>query len=223
VTHQQLPDLARRLAVYLIADPEQTARDLLGIVDQAIDAGISALQLRAKRLSDRQAFELGAALAERCRATGTLFVVNDRVDLALLLKADGVHLGVADVPIPAVRALVRDQLILGFSPETNEQASTAADSGADYLGIGPVFGTASKPDAGEAIGLDTLRHRIDLCGIPCVGVGGIDAENAGRVIAAGAVGVAVVSAVLRADDPVASTNRLAASVHAALAARRVTP
>lgn len=213
-------NLARRLAVYLVADPEQTRRDLLDVVVQALTGGVTAIQLRAKQISDRQAFDLGEAIAARCRSAGALFIVNDRLDLALALGADGVHLGEADLPLRAARDLVDDAFIIGFSPETDEQTSAAAGYGASYLGIGPVFGTASKPDAGAAIGLDTVRRRVELAGVPSIGIGGIDAGNVGLVIAAGAVGVAVVSAVLHADDPAEATRNLAASVHAELARSR---
>lgn len=216
MTQRRSPDLARRLAVYLVADPEQTRSDLLDVVELALAGGVTAVQLRAKQLSDRQAFELGGAIAARCRSFGALMLVNDRLDLALAIGADGVHLGVADLPLLTARGLVDIGFILGFSPETDDQAAAAEGDGATYLGIGPVFGTASKSDAGAAIGLETLRRRVELAGLPSIGIGGVHAGNAGLVIAAGAVGVAVISAVLHADSPAAASRDLFASVQAAL-------
>ena len=211
--------LARRLAVYVIADPDQTDRDLVEVVDLALSGGATAVQLRAKGVTDRHAFELGTAISARCKNQGAIFAVNDRLDLALALGADGVHLGVDDLPLEVARGLVGADWVIGYSPETDEQARTAAARGASYLGVGPVFGTGSKPDAGSAIGLDVLRHRVAIAGIPVVGIGGIQADNAAQVIAAGAVGIAVVGAVLRAGDPASATRALAEAVHAAVPAR----
>lgn len=220
---QRSTALARRLAIYLVADPAQTRHNLLDVVDQALAGGVTAVQLRAKQLSDRQAFDLGEAIAARCRTFGALFIVNDRLDLALALGADGVHLGVADVPLRAARALVGDDVIIGFSPETDDQTSAAASDGASYLGIGPVFSAASKPDAGAAIGLESVRRRVELPGLPSIGIGGIHAGNAGLVIAAGAVGVAVISAILHADNPADASRNLVATVQAELARQRTRP
>jgi thiamine-phosphate pyrophosphorylase len=204
--------IAGRLALYLVLDPEQVHGDVGATASDALDGGVTAIQLRAKRLTDRTFLALAHDLCARCRAHGALFTVNDRLDIALASGADGVHLGVDDLPVAAVRRIAPARLIVGYSPETDDQAASAAGEGADYLGVGPVFGTNSKPDAGEAIGLDTLARRVELAGIPVVGIGGIDAGSAGSVIAAGAVGVAVVGAVLRAGDPRAAANALAAAV-----------
>ena len=130
---------------------------------------------------------------------GALFLVNDRLDLALASDADGVHLGVDDLPIDVARRIGGRNLVIGFSPETDEQAGDAGKRGADYLGVGPVFGTATKSDAGTAIGLETVARRAELAGIPVIGIGGITAQNARSVMDAGAVGVAVVSAISKQD------------------------
>lgn len=193
--------LTGRLAVYLVADPEQTTRDLEQTVTLALAGGVTAVQLRTKRLPDRAALELGRSLAARCRETGALFLVNDRLDLALLLEADGVHLGVDDVPPQAARQIAPPGFIIGYSPETDDQTRTAHQLGVDYLGVGPVYTTTSKLDAGSAIGLDGLKRRSNLSGVPVIGIGGIDLANADEVIRAGAVGVAVISAILHANDP----------------------
>lgn len=210
-------DLRSALRVYLIADPAFAEHDLLDRSRRALAGGVTMVQLRAKSLTDREAFAFGEALRDACRAKGAAFLVNDRIDLALALGADGVHLGVDDLPLEAARSLVTPAFVIGYSPETDEQATVAQARGASYLGVGPVFGTASKHDAGPAIGLETIARRIELSGIPTIGIGGVTAENAGQVIAAGACGIAAISAILRADDPESAARRLRQAVDEALA------
>ena len=202
------PVLASRLELYLVADPAQTRHDLLIAVDQALANGVTAVQLRAKSLTDRDHFALALAIAERCRRANALFLVNDRVDIALASHADGVHLGASDLPVAVARRLLRNTAIIGYSPETDDEAAQAAGDGASYLGVGPVFSTGSKGDAGEPLGFESLRRRIDLAGIPVVAIGGIKAENVLPIRASGAVGVAVLSAILGAEDPGEATLML---------------
>lgn len=203
---------ASRLRLYLVADPDLVDGNLPGIAAAAIDAGVSCVQLRVKRRTDLVFERLGVVLAEICRDRKVMLLVNDRVDIALAVGADGVHLGVDDMSIEAARRVGGSDFVIGYSPDTDDQASAAASRGADYLGVGPVFGTSSKHDAGEAIGLDTLRERIRLSGIPTIGIGGITHQNAAEVVAAGACGVAVMSAILRSSDPVIATRTLDAAV-----------
>lgn len=207
--------LAERLALYLIADPDVALSDLVATVEAAISGGATAVQLRAKRLTDREALALARALKERCDTAGTLFIVNDRLDLALAAGADGVHLGVDDLPIADARRLAGPNFVIGYSPETDEQTAGAKAAGADYLGVGAVFGTASKSDAGPPIGLGTLHRRVNLAGIPVIGIGGIGAREAGRIVSVGAVGVAVAGAILRAPNPEAAARALRDAVERA--------
>lgn len=209
-------NLVARLAVYLVADPEQTNRNLLDDVAAALAGGVTAVQLRAKSLSDREMLGLSRRVATVCAKADALFIVNDRIDIAMAAGAGGVHLGVDDLPIEDARRIGGRSLYIGFSPETDQQAAEAAGRGADYLGVGPVYGTASKSDAGEAIGLAVVRRRAQVAGLPIIGIGGITPTNASEVIGAGAVGVAVIGSILRADDPRDATSRLAASVQNAL-------
>ncbi len=208
--------LASRLSVYLVADPEQTSADLGLVVHQALEGGCTAVQLRAKHHTDRALLALAMSIREICIAYQALFVVNDCLDIALASGADGLHLGVDDLPLSEARRVAaqtgRPDLIIGYSPETDEQTVMAASAGANYLGVGPVFDTASKADAGEAIGLETLRHRAAVTPIPVIGIGGIEPRNAASVIEAGAAGVAVVGAVLRADDPEEAARALRQAV-----------
>lgn len=189
------------LRLYLVADPDQSPENVVDVVEAALRGGVTAVQLRWKTATDRELFDLAQTLAAVCQARDALFFVNDRVDIALAAGADGIHLGVDDLPLAIVRGLGGARFLIGYSPETDEQAHAAKMFGADYLGVGPVYGTVSKNDAGPAIGLAVFQRRIGIAGIPAVGIGGITSSNAGQVIAAGAVGVAVVSAILRAADP----------------------
>jgi thiamine-phosphate diphosphorylase len=163
-------------------------------------------------LTDRETFALGKTLKTLCGVTGALFLVNDRVDLALAIGADGVHLGVDDLPLEEARRLLPPTSVIGFSPETDEQAASAKLRGADYLGVGPVFGTATKPDAGPAIAIEALRRRAVLAGIPTIGIGGITPGNAGVIVHAGAVGVAVISAILASEDPERAARELTEAI-----------
>ena len=204
--------LAERLRLYLVADPEASRRPLTETVDAALRGGVTAVQLRAKRLTDREATELAKRLAASCRDHGALFLVNDRIDIALAAGADGVHLGVDDLPIEDARRMAGREFIIGFSPETDAQAAAAGPLGASYLGVGPVFGSVSKADAGEAIGLATLERRVAMAGVPVIGIGGVTGGNAAAAIETGAAGVAVVSAILGANDPETAARSLRRAV-----------
>jgi len=212
-------ELRDQLAVYLVADPEQTERDLLEDVMAALEGGVTAVQLRAKHMNDHDAWVLALQLREHCHYHQALFLVNDRLDIALASQADGVHLGANDLPIGMARWIAGPDFIIGYSPATDMQAASATRVKASYVGIGPVFATGSKDDAGEPIGLDTLAHRIELAEKPAVGIGGITPENAPLVIEAGAVGVSVISAILRQPDPKDAAARLAAAVRRAKTGR----
>ena len=186
--------------------------ELCQIVGAAVDGGVTAVQLRAKGWTDRQALYAAQSLQSLCAERNVLFVVNDRVDIAVTANADGVHLGVDDLPVAAARAMLGPDAVIGFSPETDVQIQTAQRDGVSYLGVGPVFGTMTKPDAGPAIGLDRLRRVVEAFPVPVVGVGGIDATNATSVLDAGASGVAVVSAIMSASDPEAAARSIAGQV-----------
>lgn len=209
------PDLVEKLALYLIADPEATKRDLVEDVMAALDGGVTCVQLRAKRLGDADAWRLAIQLREQCRYRRALFIVNDRVDLAVAAQADGVHLGVNDLPPVAARKIAGPEFVVGYSPQAAWQAASAIQQGAHYIGAGPVFATTSKDDAGEPIGPAGLTEWAAAAGVPTVGIGGITVENAGEVIRAGAVGVSVISAILGAADPGEAARRLSGAVREA--------
>ncbi len=183
----------------------------------AIEGGASAVQLRAPELSDDELLPLATELASACRKAGVLFVVNDRLEIAVRSGADGVHLGQGDDPGGA-RERLGPGRVLGISVRTPSQAHAAERTGADYLGV-TVWATPTKPEA-VAVGLDGLRAVVAATRLPVVGVGGITAANARRVLDAGAAGVAVVSSVGAAPDPVAATRELVAAVTTSASERR---
>ena len=204
----------RSLRVYVVTSaegvPGRTHRD---VAVRAIEGGATAVQLRAPELGDDDLRALARELRERCARDGVLFVVNDRPDIARQVGADGVHVGRDDAPLEA-RGIFGDG-VLGISVDTPAEAADAARAGADYLGV-TVFATGTKTDA-RPLGLEGLRRIVDATDLPVVAIGGIDASNARDVLEAGAAGVAVVSAVGAAPDPVVATRRLVAAVGAEVA------
>ncbi|MCO5176445.1 MAG: thiamine phosphate synthase [Thermomicrobiales bacterium] len=197
------------LRCYLVTDVRAgSVERLIEICQAAIEGGVTTVQLRAKGWTDKQLLEAANALVPICRAAGALLVVNDRVDIALAAGADGVHLGVDDLPVAAARRLLGPNALIGYSPETPGDRIQAERDGADYLGVGPVYGTTTKDDAGSAIGLDGIRSAVAASPLPVVGIGGIGIDTARPVIEAGAVGVALVGAVFLSDDPRTAATRL---------------
>jgi thiamine-phosphate pyrophosphorylase len=200
----------RSLGVYVVTCGTMVSgRGHLDVAEAALRGGATAIQLRAPELRDEALLPLAAALAERCAAAGVLFVVNDRPAVAARVEGAGAHVGRDDDPAGA-RAVLGAGRVLGISVSSVEEARAAAGSGADYLGV-TVWRTGTKPDA-EPGGLETVRAVVEATSLPVVGIGGIDAHNAGRVLAAGAAGVAVISIVVAAPDPVAATAELRAAV-----------
>jgi thiamine-phosphate pyrophosphorylase len=200
------------LAVYVVTSsglvPGRGHRD---VALAAIEGGATAIQLRAPELSDEQLLPLASDLAERCREAAALLVVNDRLEVAAQAGA-GVHVGQGDDPSEA-RRRIGSETVLGISVSSPEQAAEAERAGADYLGV-TVWATATKPEAAP-VGVEGLRAVVDATSLPVVAIGGIDAGNAREALEAGAVGVAVVSAVGAAPDPVAATRQLVEAVRAA--------
>lgn len=200
------------LRLYVVADPDHCSGDLVRSVNEALHGGVTMVQLRAKSLTDCQQLVLARALRDVCAEHGVPFLVNDRLDIALASGADGIHIGVEDLPIPDVRRLAGPGFIIGYSPDTDGQIAASATLGANYLGIGPVYGTATKSDAGDALGIAEFARRCALSEVPVVGIGGINAANAREVMTAGAAGIALVSAVIGTDDPRAAALQLRSQV-----------
>lgn len=197
----------RSLGVYVLTSsglvPERGHRD---VAIAAVAGGATAVQLRAKELDDAELLPLAEELSSRCRAAGVLFVVNDRVDVALESGADGLHVGQAD-ELEHVRERVGPEIVLGISVQDARQAQAAELAGADYLGV-TVWSTPTKPEAIPR-GVEGVREVVAATALPVVGIGGIEAANAAEVLVAGAAGVAVISAVGAAEDPIGATRLLA--------------
>ena len=192
-------------------------RSTLEIVRAAIDGGVDAVQLREKGESARSRYELGLELRELTAEAGVDLLVNDRVDIAQAIDADGVHVGQSDLPVPVARELLGPEAVVGCSASTVAEARDAEADGADYLGVGSVYGTTSKdvPEAETGVGPERIAEIAEAVSIPVVGIGGITADNAGPVAEAGAVGVAVISEIAAADDPAAATADLVETVETA--------
>jgi thiamine-phosphate pyrophosphorylase len=191
--------------LYVVLDPAVAAgRDLGELLDAVIAGGCRMVQLRDKVTPSGPLVPLAERLGARCRAARVTFIVNDRVDLAVAVGADGVHLGQDDLPPRLARPLLRPGMILGVSTHSIEQARRAQADGADYVAVGSMFPTRTKADF-ELVGPALARAVRPEIRVPLVGIGGITPENVGEVIRAGADGVAVISAVCAARDPAAAS------------------
>lgn len=202
---------ARRLdfsdvAVYAVTPEPTDAKGFLKKIEAAIAGGVDALQLRAKKLSDKAFLELGKEVGALCRSAGTLFIIDNRPDIAVLLDADGVHVGHEDMPVSAARSFVGHRKIVGRSAHSIPEALEAQRAGADYVSCGPVWATPTKPDY-PAVGLDLIGLYKAALRIPFVVIGGVDRDNIDSVVQTGARAVAVVRAWYEAPDP-ASTIKL---------------
>jgi thiamine-phosphate pyrophosphorylase len=189
--------------LYLVIDAAAAG----SVVPAALDGGVDVVQLRDKDASDDEVVAAGRALGDLCRSRGALFVVNDRADLALACGADGVHVGQDDDPVETVRHAIGDELLIGLSTHSSEQFDAGLDSEADYLSVGPVHETPTKPGR-PAVGLELVRHAARTASKPFFAIGGIDATCVHEVHAAGAERVAVVRAIRDADDPRAAAALL---------------
>ncbi|MFP3895921.1 MAG: thiamine phosphate synthase [Anaerolineales bacterium] len=196
-------------SVYVITDRQVAGdRPISQVIEAALAGGATMVQMREKEGTTRELIAQGRALHGITRAAQVPLIINDRVDIALALDAEGVHVGQDDMPAPIVRRLIGPDRILGVSAGTVEEAHQAERDGATYLGVGDVYGTPSKTDAGTPIGIEGIGEIAAAVSIPVVGIGGIDAENTAAVIEAGAAGVAIISAVVGAQDPRAAARRL---------------
>jgi thiamine-phosphate pyrophosphorylase len=172
------------------------------------------IQLRDKTASTRVLVEEGLALRALTRERGALLIINDRIDVALAVDADGAHVGQDDMPGTLARQLLGPERILGISAGNLEEAAIAVAAGADYLGVGPIYATRGKLDAGAPTGTQLLTELTARYTTPLVAIGGITAENAGAVRQADAAGVAVITAVVNAEDITAATRALVAALRA---------
>ncbi len=178
------------------------------LASMALDGGARMVQLRRKNASGRELFEWAVRIQELCRKRNAIFIVNDRVDIALAMQADGVHVGQDDLPASEVRSLLGPGSIIGVSVSNVAEAEKASLDGADYIGVGHIFPTVSKEKTTLPLGTSPIREIGKAAGLPMIAIGGIDAGNAQDVMKAGVSGLAVISAVSGAPDPVAATREL---------------
>ncbi len=204
------------LSLYVVTDAGLArGRSHLEIVRAAIAGSVTVVQYREKEATTRRMVEEAWELRALCREAGVPFIVNDRLDVALAVDADGVHVGQDDMPAFLARKLIGPERILGVSVSTVKEALQAEQDGADYISASPVFSTPTKPDAPQPTGLEGLRAIVATVRQPVVAIGGINASNAAQVIRAGAGGVAVVSAIVAAEDVESAARELRAVVEAA--------
>jgi thiamine-phosphate pyrophosphorylase len=199
------PKILRLVAI--TDDAEDRRSTLVERVSAAVRGGATSVQVRLKRATPREVVEITKAIVSRVPVP---VIVNDRADIALAAGAAGVHVGEADLPVSAIRRFAPANFIIGASLGGDAELANAKE--ADYVGIGPIFSTDSKDDAGKAIGIEGFRKLAGLAGRPAVAVGGVSADGAAQVIAAGGVGVAVITAIFRADDPEQAARSIAAAI-----------
>ena len=209
-------DLAASLRLVLITDGSAAEglaawRRLLDAAGAALRGGVTALMIREKALTTKELYEFALDARGLTRDADALLFVNDRVDVALAVEADGVHLGWQSMPVERVRALLGRERLIGVSTHSPDEALAAQRAGADYVTFGPVYPTPSKADLVEVQGPEGIRRaREARVSIPLIGLGGIDASNAARVLRGGADGVAAIRAILAAAGPEEASRNLAA-------------
>jgi thiamine-phosphate pyrophosphorylase len=196
-------------SLYLVTDRELArGRTTVDIVAAAVRGGVTCVQLREKKCSTLDFIEQALALKTVLESARVPLIINDRVDVALAVEADGVHLGQTDMPLTHAKRIVGESMIIGISAESLEDAIEAEKNGADYLGVSPIYATPTKTDTAPPLGLEGLQAIRNSVRIPLVGIGGLNQSNSAAVIRSGADGIAIVSAIVAADDPAAAAGDL---------------
>lgn len=195
--------------VYLITDRRLfgTTEDLYRAIGEALRAGIRRVQLREKGLTDRELLSMAYRMKDLTTKYNAELFINDRADIALIVNAEGVHLGQASMPADVVRGIVKGQMQIGVSTHSLDEALTAQRRGADFITFGPVFYTPSKAGYGEPLGLQRLKEVTKLIELPVYAIGGIKADNLLDVLKAGAKGIALITGILSASDVYSETKR----------------
>ena len=197
------------LSLYLVTDRSLSrGRSTLEIIKAGVKGGVTCVQLREKNCSTRKFIEEALYVKDYLKDNNIPLIINDRVDVALAVHADGVHLGQTDMPLTMAKNILKDSMIIGISVESLEDAIAAEKDGADYIGISPVFATPTKTDTALPLGLDGLKKISRAVSLPKVAIGGLNYKNTGKVILNGADGIAVVSAIVSADDPKKAAEEL---------------
>lgn len=211
-----MKNLRDALKVYFIMGSPNCLKEPVEVLTEAIAGGVTLFQFREKgkgALTGAEKYELAGRLQRICKEHEIPFIVNDDIELAIELDADGVHIGQEDEPVKVVRAKIGASKILGVSVHTPEEAETALKDGADYFGIGPIYPTSSKDDAKPVRGTELIEIlRQQGYTIPMVGIGGITIDNSAAVVKAGADGVSVITAISHADSPLEAAKALKNSV-----------
>ena len=199
--------------LYLVTDRRLAGgRSLEDVVAAAVRGGTTCVQLREKDCSSREFIERASALKHVLESARVPLIINDRIDIAQAVQADGVHLGQTDMPLEMARAVLKDTMIIGISAESLGDAIEAEKGGADYVSVSPIYATPTKTDTAPPLGLTGVNQIRQAVAVPVVGIGGLDATNSAEVIQAGADGVAVVSAIVGADDPELAARQLRALI-----------
>ncbi len=199
--------------LYIILDPSVSpARPLIDVLMDSAEAGASLFQYRNKITSMKEAYAEAVVLRQAAAKTGVLFIVNDRCDLALAVNADGVHLGQGDLPLDLARKVMGPDKLIGISTHNSDQVREATAGKPDYLGFGPIFKPGSKQDHDPVVGLEGLRAMRRLTSLPIFAIGGIQIDQAREVMRAGANGVAIISAILKAPDISQAVNAFLAQM-----------
>lgn len=193
---------------YFITDAGLSKRGNLSDVQNAVDAGVTVVQYRNKTYKSKDLYEEASVLREICR--DIMFLINDRIDIALAVGADGAHLGQNDLPYHAARKLLGDDAIIGMTVHSVDEAIAAEEIGATYLGVSPIFFTRTKEDIGKPGGIELVRDVRTACTIPIIAIGGINLENAPEVIDAGADMICAISKVVCSDDVQAEVRKFEA-------------
>ena len=195
--------------LYLVTDRHQTqGRDLLSVLEQALDGGVNAIQLREKDLDSRHLFLLAESGRKLTNKYGARLFINDRIDIALAVEADGVQLGNASVPITAVRSILKPPQLLGVSVHTWNKAQEAERQGADFIVFGPVYFTPSKARYGAPQGLTPLQELLGKVSLPVYAIGGINLANLEPIKRVGARGIALISAIISSNEPSRATREI---------------
>lgn len=195
------------LSLYLVTEESIAIEELTKIIAQSVSGGVSIVQLREKNNSSLSFYEKASALKQLLNELSIPLIINDRVDIALAVGADGIHIGQDDFPLPVVKKMVPEDMIVGVSVSTLEEALEAERNGADYIGVGSVFPTKTKQDA-TLMALEDLGEICRGVSIPAVAIGGITADNISALSDSGLSGTAVVSAIMNADNPKTASESL---------------
>ncbi len=199
--------------LYLVTDKRfmkepNNLSSFLQTVESAIKGGVTVVQYREKNLPTRKMVEEAAKLKELCKSYGVLFIINDRIDIALAIDADGVHLGQDDMPVNIARKLLGKNKIIGITVHNEKELKDAESEEIDYVSFAPVFATPTKPDHQTPLGIQKLEKLVSMASLPVVAIGGINRDNAYQVFQTGVDGICVVSAIMGANDPQKAAREL---------------